>query len=82
MERWRFKWVSATREIDYTSASNLLTLRAMAGSNGWANHRLLSACAGSSQAEFEGDALLRANEFAELGWTEAEIWREQVSDSD
>jgi uncharacterized damage-inducible protein DinB len=34
-------------------ASNLLTLRSMAYNNAWANHRLLSACAGLSQAEFE-----------------------------
>jgi uncharacterized damage-inducible protein DinB len=34
-------------------ASNLLSMRAMAYNNGWANHRLLSACAGLSQAEFE-----------------------------
>jgi uncharacterized damage-inducible protein DinB len=34
-------------------ASNLLTLRAMAYNNAWANHRLLSACAGLSQSEFE-----------------------------
>ena len=30
-------------------ASNLLTLRAMAYNNAWANHRLLSVCAGLSQ---------------------------------
>jgi uncharacterized damage-inducible protein DinB len=35
------------------AASNLLTLRVMAYNNAWANHRLLSACAGLSQAEFE-----------------------------
>jgi uncharacterized damage-inducible protein DinB len=34
-------------------ASNVLTLRAMAYNNAWANHRLLSACAGLSQSEFE-----------------------------
>ena len=34
-------------------ASNLLTLRAMAYNNAWANHRLLSVCAGLSQSEFE-----------------------------
>src|SRR5208282_1243389 len=34
-------------------ASNLLTLRVMAYNNGWANHRLLKACAALSQAEFE-----------------------------
>jgi len=34
-------------------ASNLLTLRAMAYNNAWANHRLLSACTGLSQSEFE-----------------------------
>lgn len=34
-------------------ASNLLTLRAMAYNNAWANHRLLSACGALSQAEFE-----------------------------
>ncbi|HMD03860.1 MAG TPA: DinB family protein [Candidatus Binatus sp.] len=33
--------------------SNLLTLRVMAYNNAWANHRLLSACARLSQAEFE-----------------------------
>jgi uncharacterized damage-inducible protein DinB len=33
--------------------SNLLTLRTMAYNNAWANHRLLSACAALSQAEFE-----------------------------
>ena len=33
--------------------SNLLTLRVMAYNNGWANHRLLSASRGLSQAEFE-----------------------------
>ena len=30
----------------------LLPYRAMAYNNGWANHRLLSACAGLSQADF------------------------------
>jgi uncharacterized damage-inducible protein DinB len=34
-------------------ASNLLTLRSMAYNNAWANHRLLSACAALSPAEFE-----------------------------
>lgn len=34
-------------------ASLLLALRAMARNNAWANHRLLTACAGLSQAEFE-----------------------------
>jgi uncharacterized damage-inducible protein DinB len=34
-------------------ASNLLTLRSMAYNNAWANYRLLSACAGLTQAEFE-----------------------------
>ncbi len=33
--------------------SNLLTLRSMAYNNAWASHRLLSACAGLTQAEFE-----------------------------
>ncbi len=33
--------------------SNLLTLRVMAYNNAWANHRLLSACAGLSLVEFE-----------------------------
>jgi uncharacterized damage-inducible protein DinB len=33
--------------------SNVLTLRVMAYNNAWANHRLLSACAALSQAEFE-----------------------------
>jgi uncharacterized damage-inducible protein DinB len=32
-----------------------LALRAMAYNNAWANHRLLSACAGLSQAEFEAE---------------------------
>src|ERR1700685_667451 len=34
-------------------ASNLLTLRVMAYNNAWSNHRLLSACAALSQAEFD-----------------------------
>jgi uncharacterized damage-inducible protein DinB len=34
-------------------ASHLQTLRAMAYNNAWANHRLLTACAGLTQAEFE-----------------------------
>jgi uncharacterized damage-inducible protein DinB len=34
-------------------ASLIQALRAMAYNNAWANHRLLSACAGLSQAEFE-----------------------------
>jgi uncharacterized damage-inducible protein DinB len=34
-------------------ASLLQTLRAMAYNNAWANHRLLSACAALTQAEFE-----------------------------
>lgn len=34
-------------------ASLLLALRAMAYNNAWASHRLLRACAGLSQAEFE-----------------------------
>ena len=34
-------------------ASHLQTLRAMAYNNGWANHRLLSACAALTQEEFE-----------------------------
>jgi uncharacterized damage-inducible protein DinB len=34
-------------------ASLTLALRAMAYNNAWANHRLLSACAGLTQAEFE-----------------------------
>jgi uncharacterized damage-inducible protein DinB len=38
---------------DHMPASNLLTLRSMAYNNGWANHRLLTACTGLSQAEFE-----------------------------
>ena len=33
-------------------ASHLQTLRSMAYNNAWANHRLLSACAGLTQAEF------------------------------
>jgi uncharacterized damage-inducible protein DinB len=35
------------------AASHLQSLRAMAYNNAWANHRLLSACAGLGQAEFE-----------------------------
>src|SRR5437588_11762207 len=34
-------------------ASHLQTLRAMAYNNAWANHRLLTACARLTQAEFE-----------------------------
>ena len=34
-------------------ASLVTTYRAMARNNAWANHRLLAACAGLSQAEFE-----------------------------
>src|SRR5690242_21408222 len=34
-------------------ASHLQSMRAFAYNNAWANHRLLSACAGLSQAEFE-----------------------------
>ena len=34
-------------------ASHLLTMRAMAYNNAWANHRLLTACAGLTQPEFE-----------------------------
>lgn len=34
-------------------ASQVLTFRAMAYNNAWANHRLLTACAGLSQGEFE-----------------------------
>jgi uncharacterized damage-inducible protein DinB len=34
-------------------ASHLQTLRAMAYNNAWANHRLLAACAGLTQPEFE-----------------------------
>jgi uncharacterized damage-inducible protein DinB len=34
-------------------ASHRQTFRAMAYNNAWANHRLLAACAGLSQAEFE-----------------------------
>ena len=34
-------------------ASHLLTLRAMAHNNAWANHRLLSACEALNQSEFE-----------------------------
>ena len=34
-------------------ASQLQTMRGFAYNNAWANHRLLSACAGLSQAEFE-----------------------------
>jgi uncharacterized damage-inducible protein DinB len=35
------------------AAAHLQTLRAMAYNNAWANHRLLAACAGLTQAEFE-----------------------------
>jgi hypothetical protein len=42
------------------SASLVQTFRAFAHNNAWANHRLLTACAGLSH-----------DEFAELGWTEA-----------
>jgi uncharacterized damage-inducible protein DinB len=38
-------------------ASNLLTFRAMAYNNAWANHRLLSACAHLTQAEFEAQRI-------------------------
>jgi uncharacterized damage-inducible protein DinB len=34
-------------------ASHLQTFRAMAYNNAWANHRLLAACAGLTQADFE-----------------------------
>jgi uncharacterized damage-inducible protein DinB len=34
-------------------SSHLQTLRAMAYNNAWANHRLISVCAGLTQAEFE-----------------------------
>lgn len=34
-------------------ASNLQSMRASAYNNAWANHRLLTACAGLSQADFE-----------------------------
>ncbi|MEA2763587.1 MAG: hypothetical protein QOD47_2871 [Gemmatimonadaceae bacterium] len=34
-------------------SSHLQTLRAMAYNNAWANHRLIGACAGLTQAEFE-----------------------------
>ena len=34
-------------------ASHLLTLHVIAHNNAWANHRLLSACAGLTQSEFE-----------------------------
>jgi uncharacterized damage-inducible protein DinB len=40
-------------KVEDRMPSNLLTLRSMAYNNAWANHRLLSACAGLSQAEFE-----------------------------
>jgi uncharacterized damage-inducible protein DinB len=40
-------------KLEVRMPSNLLTLRSMAYNNAWANHRLLSACAGLSQAEFE-----------------------------
>ena len=36
-------------------ASHLQTLRAMAYNNAWANHRLLSACAALTQADFEAE---------------------------
>jgi len=38
-------------------ASLLQALRAMAYNNAWANHRLLSACAGLSQAEFSAQRI-------------------------
>jgi len=38
---------------DELAASNLLTLKAMAYNNAWANHRLLSACASLTQSDFE-----------------------------
>src|SRR5579871_2552546 len=38
------------------SASHLQTMRACAYNNAWANHRLLTACAKLSQAEFEAKA--------------------------
>jgi uncharacterized damage-inducible protein DinB len=38
---------------DTLAASHLQTLRAMAYNNGWANHRLLAACAMLTQADFE-----------------------------
>src|SRR3546814_21129738 len=34
-------------------ASNLQSFRAMAYNNAWANHRLLTACAGLTQRDFE-----------------------------
>jgi uncharacterized damage-inducible protein DinB len=57
----------------------VLPYRAMAYNNGWANHRLPGACAGLSQAELVAPRVgffpsLRAAEFADLGWTEAEVW--------
>jgi uncharacterized damage-inducible protein DinB len=43
-------------EKDMTKPPSLaLALRAMAFNNAWANHRLLAACAGLSQAEFEAE---------------------------
>jgi uncharacterized damage-inducible protein DinB len=55
----------------------------MAYQNAWANHRLAKACGRLSQAEFvaqldeffcAGEAALRAEDFAELGWTEEQVW--------
>jgi uncharacterized damage-inducible protein DinB len=42
-----------TNAEDWMPASHLQTLHAMAYNNAWANHRLLAACAGLTQAEFE-----------------------------
>ena len=38
------------------SANIVETYRAMAYNNAWANHRLLAACAGLTQEEFEAEA--------------------------
>jgi len=58
------------------SATRLM--QAQARNNAWANHRLLHACAKLTQEEFTaprtGEAPLRAEEFAQLGWTEADLW--------
>src|SRR5690349_14533919 len=43
----------ATHPEDPMPASLVQSLRAMAYNNAWANHRLLTACAGLTQAEFE-----------------------------
>src|SRR6187200_2760004 len=46
------RWPVSMMEDD-VSASLRLTFRTLAYNNAWANHRLLKACAGLPQAEFE-----------------------------